>query len=207
MLLPRLIVLLASLSNAAELFYPHGITLAPRVVNTSIPTITLSPNTNFLSPLVRLSMKHFRESITKGKQPNVSVTGAQMELVTNAPGLSGDALLALGPDAAANLDSVYRENCPNGLESPNCESSLQAAMNVDQQSIEKRALPVLAAIVVAVLAIEYAALRKDDDAVSRIPVPSTNLAKVSPVQDARIVVFANGGNLITAVPSPTADHG
>lgn len=154
--------------------------------------------------------------MTKHAQPNnlsVTVTGAQMELITDAPSLSGDALLALGPDAVANLESVYQENCPSGLDSPNCEASLQAAMNVDQQTLlnglQKR-LPILIPIVVVVLAIEYALLREDETSISRVRVPSPNLAKVSPIQGASIVVVATqtkGGNLITAVPSPVVDHG
>lgn len=86
----------------------------------------------------------------------MTVTGAQIELITGLPGLNGDALLALGLDAAANLESVYQESCPNGLDSPDCESSLQAVLSVDQEILQKRVLPVLAGVVVAELAIEYA---------------------------------------------------
>ena len=135
------------------------------------------------------------------------MTSAEIELMTNVPSLNGDALLALGPDAAANLESVYQENCPNGLDSPNCLTNLQAAMSVDQQVLEKRFLPALVVgIVVVLVGIEYAEVRGQEKAISRIRIPSANLAKVSPYQGVSTVVFATqttGGDLITAVPSPT----
>ena len=74
-----------------------------------------------------------------------------------------------------------------------------------------RVLPILAGIVVAVLAIEYAWVKNDEaqeQSVSRIRTPSPNLAKLPSVQGAKNVVFATqtaGGNLIAAVPSPTAN--
>ena len=149
-------------------------------------------------------------------QPNdlsITVTGAQLELVTDIPELDGDAVLAIGPDAVNDLNLVYQEYCPDGLNSPNCSTSLQAAMSVDQEILQKRVVPVLVGIVAAVLAIEYAWLKNDDtqlheQSISRIRMPSSNLAKLSSVQGSKTVVFATqttGGNLITAVPSPTAN--
>ena len=138
------------------------------------------------------------------------MTGAQVELITDIPELNGDAVLAIGPDAMVNLDLVYQEYCPDGLSSPNCSSSLQDAISVDQEILQKRVVPIIAGIVVAVLAIEYAWIKNDETqekSISRIRVPSSNLAKLSPVQGSKTVVFATqttGGDLITAVPSPTA---
>lgn len=140
------------------------------------------------------------------------MTGTQIELITDVPSLNGDALIALGPDAAANLKSVYQENCVNGIDSP-CEASLQAAMNVHQQILEKR-VPIIIPILVAVMAIkvgiEYVALEKNANAISKARLPSADIAAISPVleQGARTVVIAtqtSGGNLITAFASPTVD--
>lgn len=135
-----------------------------------------------------------------------------MILITDVPQLNGDALLALGEDAADNLDSVYQENCPNGFNSPNCEASILAAMNVDQQSIQsiqKRFL-FLVPIVVAVLGTEYIVLNQAEKGarkVRKIRVANKNLAasKLASAQGSSTVVFVtttNGGNLITAIPSP-----
>lgn len=58
----------------------------------------------------------FCGTITKDTQPaglSVNVTGPQIELITDVPSLNGDALLALGPDAAAALETAYQEKCPN----------------------------------------------------------------------------------------------
>ena len=136
-----------------------------------------------------------------------------MELVTNVPSLNGDALLALGPDAAANLDTVYQENCPNGLDSPNCLTSLQEAMSVDQQVLEKRIVPVIIAFGVfgAYLGFQYAQIEKHEKAIRRIRtissmrIPSANLAKISPYQGSGTMVFETqtaGGDQITVIPSP-----
>lgn len=136
------------------------------------------------------------------------MTGPQIQLVTDVPSLNGDALLALGPDAAAGLELAYQENCPNGLESPNCEASLQLALNVDQQSLQKRVFQILVPILIVGMAIEFAEMRGSENAISRIRMPSPNVEILSSVQGASTVVIAtqkNGGNLITAVPSPTVD--
>lgn len=139
----------------------------------------------------------------------MNVTGPQIELITDAPSLNGDAILALGPDAVAALEVAYEENCSNGLESPNCEASLQVALNVDQQSLQKRVIPlVIPAIMVAVMAVEYVEIRKNENAISRIRMPSPNVAMVSSAQGASTVVLAiqtSGGSLITVVPSPTVN--
>lgn len=61
---------------------------------------------------------------------------------------------------------------------------------------------------VAAMAIEFAMVRENENAISRIRMPSPNVAMLSSVLDARIVLFATqtkGGNLRTAVPSPTID--
>ena len=100
--------------------------------------------------------------MTKDTQPAtlaVSVTGAQIELITGVPSLSGDAVLVLGPDAVAGLEIAYEENCPNGLDSPGCEASLQLALNVDQQQVlQKRILAgfFIYPIVVAAFTVLYA---------------------------------------------------
>ncbi len=135
-----------------------------------------------------------------------------MVLITDVPQLNGDALLALGEDAADNLDAVYQENCPNGFNSPNCEASILAAMNVDQQSlqsIQKRFL-FLVPIAVAVLGTEFIWIKQAEKGarkVSSVRVASQNLAasKLSSAQGSSTVVFAtttSGGNMITAVPNP-----
>lgn len=203
MILPALILFLASLCNAAVRFPPHGVTLAPRAINTSIPTVTLAPVTNF------------NQALPNGL--SVSATGSQIELITDVASLNGDALVLIGADAATNLETVYQENCPNGLDSPNCEASLQVAMNVDQQMFEplQKRVAIFIPIVVVILAIEYAIIQKNEDAIVPKPspisvmrIPSPNLAKPSLVQGAKTVVFATqteGGNLITVVPSPTVD--
>ena len=140
-----------------------------------------------------------------------------MILVTDVPELNGDALLALGEDAADNLYSVYQENCPNGFNSPNCEASLIAAMYVDQQSIQsiQKRLVFLAPLFIAVLAVgagtvvgEAVVLNKAHKGVSKVRdvrIASANLAasKLSSAQGSPTVVFAtttNGGSPITAVP-------
>lgn len=139
-----------------------------------------------------------------------------MILVTDVPQLNGDAVLALGDDAADNLYSVVEENCPNGFNSPNCEASIMAAMNVDQQSIQsiQKRFFFLAPIIVAVLATslgtEIIVLNQSGRKprkVSNIRVANKNLAasRLSPAQGASTVVFATttvGGSLITAVPQP-----
>ena len=63
MLLPTLLTLLASLC-IAERYSPHGFTLAPRVLNTSVPTITLSPMTS--QSLFSVSIKLLHELMTEG---------------------------------------------------------------------------------------------------------------------------------------------
>lgn len=136
-----------------------------------------------------------------------------MILVTDVPQLNGDAILVLGEDAADNVYSVVQENCPNGFNSPNCEASILAAMNVDQQSIQsiQKRFFFLAPVVVAVLATslgtEMIVLNKPGRRprkVSNIRVANLNLAasKLSPAQGASTVVFATTGSLITAVPQP-----
>ena len=142
----------------------------------------------------------------------MTVTGTQIELITDVPSLNGDAVIALGPDAATNLKSAYQNNCVNGIDSP-CEASLQAAMNVDQQILEKRIpifIPILVAVMAVMIAIEYAALEKNANAIRKARIPSADIAAISPVleQGARTVVIAtqtSGGNLITAYASPTID--
>ena len=103
---------------------------------------------------------------------------------------------------------AYQDNCPNGLDSPNCEASLQLGLNVDQKTLQKRVVFILAPIMVVAMAIEFAMIRKQENAISRIRMPSPNVAIISSVEGASTVVFAtqtSGGNLITAVPSPTVD--
>lgn len=192
MLLLTLIFALISLCNGTEHDHPHGITLAPRAVSTSILTITLEPPTDQSLP----------------NDLSITATGAQIELVTDIAELNGDAVLAFGPDAMNNLDLVYQQDCPDGLNSPNCSSSLQAAISVDQAVLRKRVVPVLIGTVAAVLAIEVAWIKHDEaqeSSMSRYRMPSPNLAKLSAVQGSKTVVFAtsSGGNLITEVPSPT----
>ena len=139
------------------------------------------------------------------------MTGAQIELITDVPSLNGDAVLVLGPDAVAGLEIAYEENCPNGLDSPGCEASLQLALNVDQQQVlQKRVAPlffVVVPVALAVWAIEWAEIRQWENAVSTIRMPSPNVAMLSSVTKASTVVFATagGGSLITVVPSPTVD--
>lgn len=65
MILPALILFLASLCNAAVRFPPHGVTLAPRAINTSILTVTLAPVTNFNQALVSLPIEYYKEYTTK----------------------------------------------------------------------------------------------------------------------------------------------
>lgn len=171
MLLTILVFVSASLCSTAERSIPHGIRLAPRALNDSIPTVTLAPVTNFDQSLVSLLIKQVEKPKLTNIQPaglSVNVTGPQIELITDVPSLNGDALLALGPDATAALELAYQENCPNGLDSPNCEASLQIALNVDQQSLQKSILPVLAVIAVAVIAIEFVEIRQHENAISRI---------------------------------------
>lgn len=93
----------------------------------------------------------------------MSATGSQIELITDVASLNGDALVLIGADAATNLETVYQENCPNGLDSPNCEASLQVAMNVDQQIFEplQKRVAIFIPIVVVILAIEYAIIQKN----------------------------------------------
>lgn len=136
------------------------------------------------------------------------MTGPQIELITDVPSLNGNALLALGPDAAAALETAYQENRPNGLDSPNCETSLQLAVNVDQPNLQKRVVVFLVPILVVGMAIDFTEMRKQENAISRIRMPSHNVATPSSVRGAKTVVFAtqtNGGKLTTAVPSPTVD--
>lgn len=141
------------------------------------------------------------------------MTGAQLELVTDIPELNGDAVLAIGPDAVNDLNLVYQEYCPDGLNSPDCASSLQAAMSVDQEGLQKRIVPLFVGLGIfcAFSAIEYAMYQRDAaqaPKLSRVRMPSANLAKLSSVQGAKTVVFATqttGGNMITAVPSPMAN--
>lgn len=135
----------------------------------------------------------------------MNITGAQIELLTEAPGLNGDVLIILGGDAVDNLESAYQANCPKGLNSSNCEASLQAAIGVDQPILQKRLLW-LVPIVVAAIAVEWAEMRQHENAISRIRMPSPNLSKLSSVQGSSTVVFAtqtHGGSLITVFPSST----
>ena len=135
----------------------------------------------------------------------MSVTGAQIEILTDAPGLNEDALIVFGKDAVDNLESAYQENCPKGLNSSNCEASLQAVIGVDQPVLQKRFLW-LVPVVVAAVAVEYAQIRQHENAISRIRMPSPNLSKLSSVQGSSTVVFAtqtHGGSLITVFPSST----
>ena len=135
-----------------------------------------------------------------------------MVLMTDVPQLNGDAVLALGEDAADNLDSAYQNNCPNGFDSPNCEASILAALNVDQQSLQnvQKRFFFLIPIVVAVLATEVVVLHQADKGVRKVRsvrIASNNLAasKLSSAQGASTVVFAtttSGGSLITAIPQP-----
>ena len=138
----------------------------------------------------------------------MTATGTQIQLITDAPSLNGDVLLAFGDDAAENLESTYEEFCQNGLDSPNCQASLEAIMKIDQEGIEKRFVPlVFVAVVAAGIAIEYVQMRQHEKAISRIRVPSANVAKMVAVQSSSTVVLAtltSGGNLITVVPNPTS---
>ena len=139
---------------------------------------------------------------------SVTATGTQIQLITDAPSLNGDGLLAFGQDAADYANSTYEEFCQNGLDSPNCQVSLEASLKIDQEGIEKRFVPVIfAAVVAAGMAIEYAQMRQHEKAISRIRIPSANLATMVAVQSSSTVVLAtqtSGGNLITVVPSPTS---
>lgn len=142
----------------------------------------------------------------------VTATGTQIQLITDAPSLNGDALLVLGETAAANMNSTYEEFCANGFDSPNCRVSLEAIMKIDQEGIEKRFVPVVfAAVMAAVMAAgvvaEYVQMRQHEKAVSRVRFTSANVEKMVAVQSANIVVLAtqtSGGDLITVVPSPTS---
>ncbi|KAF6240576.1 hypothetical protein HO173_001247 [Letharia columbiana] len=143
---PHGCLLWASSCNAEERSNLLGITVAPPAVNTLLPTVTLAPVTNF------------NESLPAGL--SVNVTGPQIEVITDVASLNGDTLPALGPDAAAALKIAYQENCPNGLGSPNCETSLQLALNVDQPNLQKRVVVFLVSILVVGMAIEFAEMRK-----------------------------------------------
>lgn len=140
----------------------------------------------------------------------MTATGTQIQLITDAPSLNGDALLVLGEEASDNLNSTYEQFCPNGLDSPDCQASLEAYMNVDQKVIEKRFVPVvLVGVVAAGMVIEYVQMRQHEKAVSRIRVPSANVETMVAVESSSIVVLAtqtNGGNLLTVVPSPTGGY-
>ena len=138
----------------------------------------------------------------------MTATGTQIQLITDAPSLNGDVLLAFGEDAASYSNSTYEEFCQNGLDSPDCQVSLEASMKIDQEGIEKRFVPlVFAAVVAAGMAIEYVQMRQHDNAISRIRIPSANVAKMVAVQSSSTVVLAtqtSGGNLVTVVPNPTS---
>lgn len=137
------------------------------------------------------------------------MTGAQVELITNVPELNGDALLAFGPDAANNFQSVYQENCLDGLDSPNCLPRLQSAVSVDQQSLEKRIIPALIAGGVMAVAVAIEAVRLDRQIdqvkpISRQRVASADVSKLSAVVGSPTIVFVtttSGGTPITAVPN------
>ena len=138
----------------------------------------------------------------------VTPTGTQIQLITDAPSLNGDALLAFGEDAANYLNSTYEEFCQNGLDSPDCQVSLEASMKIDQEGIEKRFAPIVwAAVVVAGMAIEFVQMRQHDKAISRVRLPSANVAKLVEVKSPGIVVLAtqtSGGNLVTVFPTTTS---
>lgn len=194
MRLPALILLLPSLCNTLELSQRHVETPFRRAQNASIPTVTLAPVTNF------------DQSLPDGL--TVTATGTQIQLITDAPSLNGDALLVLGEIAAANMNSTYEEFCANGFDSPNCRVSLEAIMKIDQEGIEKRFVPVVfAAVMAAGVVAEYVQMRQHEKAVSRVRFTSANVEKMVAVQSANIVVLAtqtSGGDLITVVPSPTS---
>lgn len=144
----------------------------------------------------------------------MTATGTQIELITDAPSLNGDALLVLGEEASNNLNSTYEEFCPDGLDSPDCEVSLEACMNVDQKVIEKRIVPVVAlaavgAVAAAGMAINYAQMRQHENAISRMRITSANVEKLVAVKSSSTVVLAtqtSGGNLLTVVPNPTGGY-
>lgn len=99
----------------------------------------------------------------------VTATGTQIQLITDAPSLNGDALLVLGETAVANMNSTYEEFCANGFDSPNCRVSLEAIMKIDQEGIEKRFVPVaFAAVMAAGVVAEYVQMRQHEKVVSRV---------------------------------------
>lgn len=153
---------------------------------------------------------------------SVTATGTQIQLITDVPSLNGDVLLVLGDGASDSMNSTYEEFCPNGLDSPECQVSLEACMKVGQKVIEKRIIPIiagLAGVAVAGIVANYVQIQQHDKAIIKAPIskapismviiPSGNLEKELAVQNSPTVVIAtqsSGGNLLTVVPSPTGGY-
>ena len=146
---------------------------------------------------------------------SVTATGTQIQLITDAPSLNEDVLVVLPKGVSDYLNSTYEEFCPNGLDSPECQVSLVslgAYIKIDQNVIEKRILPVVAAGVFAAwtgMVIAYVQMYQHENAISRIRVPSRNLEKMLAVQSSSTIVVAtqtSGGNMITVVPNPTGGY-
>ena len=130
-----------------------------------------------------------------------TITGSDVAVITTVPESSDDeAIVLVGSERLKMMQAAYANNCPN-LGSPNCESSVQQAFGLDQPQLglqTRHPALLLLPWMALFLAVLWARLESDVNAVSTIRLPKTDVAQVSSVQSADTVVFATAGtNLVT----------